>query len=105
MEILFRCIEAGRRYYGVRLNPSDTGNFRMQSLWHLGDALRLSFDASWQYTLANGGGTSTIGETPAATSPDKRVLGNTNLVGFDLNVVAPGPDVAKTTPTRPVALA
>jgi iron complex outermembrane recepter protein len=72
-------------YYGVRLNPSDTGNFRMQSLWHLGDSVRLSFDASWQYTLANGGGTSTIGETPAATSPDKRVLGNTNLAGFDLN--------------------
>src|SRR4051812_44463265 len=28
-------------YYGVRINPSDTGNIRMQSLWHLGDKLRL----------------------------------------------------------------
>ncbi len=72
-------------FYGVRLNPSDTGNFRMQSLWNLGESLRLSFDAAWQYTLANGGGSTAIAETPAASSPDKRVLGNTNLVGFDLN--------------------
>lgn len=72
-------------FYGVRINPSDTGNFRMQSLWHLGESVRLSFDASWQYTLANGGGSTTIAETPSATSPDKRVLGNTDLVGWDLN--------------------
>ncbi len=72
-------------FYGVRINPSDTGNFRMQSLWHLGESVRLSFDASWQYTLANGGGSTTISETPSATSPDKRVLGNTDLVGWDLN--------------------
>lgn len=72
-------------FYGVRINPSDTGNFRMQSLWHLGDKLRLTFDPSWQYTLANGGGSTVIAETPAATSPDKRVLGNASLTGFDLN--------------------
>ena len=73
-------------FFGVRINPSDTGNIRMQSLWHLGDKMILTFDPSWQYVLANGGGSTTIGETPAATSPDKRVLGAlTNITGFDLN--------------------
>lgn len=72
-------------YYGVRINPSDTGNIRMQSLFHLGDNLRLTIDPSYQYTLANGGGSTVIAETPAATAADKRVLGNTALTGWDLN--------------------
>jgi iron complex outermembrane receptor protein len=72
-------------YYGVRINPSDTGNVRMQSLFHLGDKLRLTIDPSFQYTLANGGGSTVIAETPAATAADKRVLGNTALTGWDLN--------------------
>ena len=50
-------------FFGVRINPSNTGNIRMQSLWHLGENLRLTFDPSYQYTLANGGGTTTINET------------------------------------------
>jgi iron complex outermembrane receptor protein len=72
-------------YYGVRINPSDTGNIRMQSLWHLGDKVRLTFDPSWQYTLANGGGSVPLAETPAATSADIRVRGNSSLPGVDLN--------------------
>jgi iron complex outermembrane recepter protein len=72
-------------YYGVRINPSDTGNIRMQSLWHLGEKLRLTFDPSWQYTLANGGGTTTLAETPSATSADIRVRGNSAAPGVDLN--------------------
>jgi iron complex outermembrane receptor protein len=71
-------------YYGVRINPSDTGNIRMQSLWHLGEKLILTFDPSWQYTLANGGGTTTINET-VGTSADIRPIGTTSLAGFDLN--------------------
>jgi iron complex outermembrane receptor protein len=39
-------------YYGVRINPSDTGNVRIQSLWNLSDNLRLTFDPSYQYVLA-----------------------------------------------------
>jgi len=70
-------------YYGVRINPSDTGNVRIQSLWNLSDNLRLTFDPSYQYVLANGGGTSTILETP--TGADIRPLGNANVTGFDLN--------------------
>jgi iron complex outermembrane receptor protein len=71
-------------YYGVRINPSDTGNIRMQSLWHLGDRFRLTFDPSWQYTMANGGGSSTIAESFGATA-DVRAVGASDLAGFDLN--------------------
>ena len=71
-------------YYGVRINPSDTGNVRMQSLWNLGEKLILTFDPSWQYTLANGGGTTTINESPG-TSADVRPIGTANVPGFDLN--------------------
>ncbi|HET9864338.1 MAG TPA: TonB-dependent receptor [Steroidobacteraceae bacterium] len=72
-------------YYGVRINPSDTGNIRMQSLWHLGDQVRLTFDPSWQYTLANGGGSTALAETPSPTSADIRVRGSSSLPGVDLN--------------------
>ena len=72
-------------YYGLRVNPSDTGNIRVTSLWHLSDKLRLSVDPSFQYVLANGGGTTTITETPVANNADRRVVGNTALAGFDLN--------------------
>jgi iron complex outermembrane recepter protein len=71
-------------YYGVRINPSNTGNFRMQSLWHLTDKVILTFDPSWQYTLANGGGTTTINET-IGTTADVRPIGATTLPGYDLN--------------------
>ena len=72
-------------FYGVRINPSDTGNIRMQSLWHLGDKLRLTFDPSWQYVMANGGGSTALAETPSATSADIRVRGNSTAPGVDLN--------------------
>jgi len=71
-------------YYGVRINPSDTGNVRVQSLWNLGENLRLTFDPSWQYTLANGGGTTLINESPG-TSADVRPIGTANVAGWDLN--------------------
>jgi len=71
-------------YYGLRINPSDTGNIRMQSLWHITDNVRLTFDPSWQYTLANGGGTSTIVESFGQTA-DVRAVGSANVAGFDLN--------------------
>jgi iron complex outermembrane receptor protein len=71
-------------YYGLRINPSDTGNIRAQSLWHLGDTLILTFDPSWQYTLANGGGTSTLVESFGQTA-DIRAVGASSATGFDLN--------------------
>jgi iron complex outermembrane recepter protein len=72
-------------YWGVRINPSDTGNIRASSLFHIGDNLRLTFDPSFQYTLANGGGSTVTRETPAAGDADRRVVGTTALAGFDLN--------------------
>ena len=72
-------------YYGVRINPSDTGNIRINSLWHLTDNLRLTVDPSVQYTLANGGGSTLISDTPVANNADRRIVGNTALAGFDIN--------------------
>lgn len=71
-------------YHGVRINPSNTGNVRVQSLWNLSDTLRLTFDPSYQYVLANGGGTTPINETPG-TSADVRPIGNAAVAGWDLN--------------------
>ena len=45
----------------------------------------LTFDPSYQYTLANGGGTTTIAETASPTSSDVRVRGNSSAPGVDLN--------------------
>jgi iron complex outermembrane receptor protein len=73
-------------YFGLRINPSDTGNVRAQSLFHFGEKLRLTIDPSFQYTLANGGGTTVLDETPAANQPDRRLIGTaTGVTGVDLN--------------------
>jgi iron complex outermembrane receptor protein len=65
-------------FYGVRINPSDTGNIRLSSLIHITDELSLTFDPSLQYVLANGGGYTSLAEN------DPRLLGNTKFVGVDL---------------------
>ncbi len=46
---------AVRGWYGLRINPSNTGNVRIQSRWDFGDNLTLTVDPSFQYVLANGG--------------------------------------------------
>ena len=48
--------------YTLRINPSNTGNIRGQSRFTLRDGLILTVDPSYQYVLANGGGTSTLAE-------------------------------------------
>lgn len=48
--------------YDFRYNPSDTGNARLNSRVTLTDKLVFTFDAGYQYTLANGGGTATARE-------------------------------------------
>jgi iron complex outermembrane recepter protein len=50
-------------YYGVRINPSNTGNLRFNSKATLTDKLTLSLDMGYQYVLANGGGFATLSET------------------------------------------
>jgi len=81
-------------WYKLRLNPSDTGNIRFHSLWHLMPKLTLTADANFQYVLATGGtmaaslsetdsrlkGTST-GGTGTTTTPYGCIAG----VGCDLN--------------------
>lgn len=66
-------------FYGLRINPSDTGNVRVNSKFTVTDTLTLTMDGSYQYVLANGGGTSTISETSAI------LRGNSTATGKDLN--------------------
>ena len=44
-------------WYRPRINPSDTGNIRFQSLWHLTQDLTFTVDSNVQYVLATGGST------------------------------------------------
>jgi iron complex outermembrane recepter protein len=78
-------------YYGLRINPSDTGNIRINAKFSLSDKLTLTVDPSFQYVLANGGGFSTISETDArirgaggATGPGTDLSGD----GDTLDTVA-----------------
>jgi iron complex outermembrane receptor protein len=66
-------------FFRVRINPSNTGNIRMSSLFHLTDTLSLTVDPSFQYVLANGGGLTVVSET------DRRLKGNSAAAGVDLN--------------------
>ncbi|HEX4637122.1 MAG TPA: Plug domain-containing protein, partial [Rhizomicrobium sp.] len=67
-------------FYAVRINPSDTGNIRLSSLFHLSDEVSLTVDPSIQYVLANGGCYTSLSET------DPRLAGSVkNVVGRDLN--------------------
>jgi len=43
-------------FYGLRINPSDTANIRINSRFDLTDYLTLTVDPSFQYVMANGGG-------------------------------------------------
>ncbi|MGB8328414.1 MAG: TonB-dependent receptor [Steroidobacteraceae bacterium] len=67
-------------YYGRQINPSNTGNIRLQSSWHLTDALRLTVDPSFQYVLADGGT-----QTDTISEKDKRIIGTATVTGADLN--------------------
>ncbi len=68
-------------FYGVRINPSDTGNIRLSSLFHLTDEVSLTVDPSIQYVLANGGGYTSLSET------DPRLAGSRypGVIGEALN--------------------
>ncbi|MBO9579823.1 MAG: TonB-dependent receptor [Sphingobium sp.] len=46
--------------YDFRYNPSNTGNLRISSRFHLTDKLVLTVDPSYQYVKANGGGTTSV---------------------------------------------
>ncbi|NGM50213.1 TonB-dependent receptor [Caulobacter sp. 602-2] len=65
-------------YYGLRLNPSNTGTVRGQSRFTLLPNLKLTVDPSFNYTMANGGGSTSLSETSIQ-------LKNSAGVGVDLN--------------------
>lgn len=67
-----------------RYNPSNTGNVRFASLFHLTEKLTLSVDAAYQYVKANGGGTTSANEasyTRAATATTSAFTGTGNYGG------------------------
>lgn len=46
----------------LNINPSNTGNFKIQSKFALTDNLTFTFDPTYQYVLANGGGSANVAE-------------------------------------------
>jgi iron complex outermembrane recepter protein len=66
-------------FFGVRVNPSNTGNLRLNSKYTISDGLIFTFDYAYQYVQANGGGSSTIAENSAI------LRGSTTAAGRDLN--------------------
>ncbi|HYE44515.1 MAG TPA: TonB-dependent receptor [Caulobacter sp.] len=82
---------ANSDYYGLRINPSNTGNIRAQSKFSLvPDRLTLTVDSAVQYTLANGGGTTVLPERidlPGINNLDRNLarLATGDLNSFDLN--------------------
>lgn len=66
-------------FYGLNINPSNTGNLRGLSSWNLSDKLILTVDPSFQYTMANGGGSQIWAEN------DPQLIGNSGKAGVDLN--------------------
>ncbi|GBF57832.1 ferric-pseudobactin 358 receptor [Candidatus Phycosocius bacilliformis] len=69
-------------FFGLRINPSNTGNIRGSSSFQLMPNLRLTVDPTYQYVLANGGGTTVVSET------DRRLRGpgaTPTAAGVDLN--------------------
>lgn len=92
---------ANSSYYGLRINPSNTGNLRGQSKFTLGNGLTLTVDPSFQYTLANGGTQNTtlaescnaaiyagaVASTAACPTATRQLIGTSALAtaGVDLN--------------------
>ena len=66
-------------YFNLRINPSDTGNVRGSMKFTIADGLIFTMDPGYQYTLANGGGTTTIAENSS------QLRGTTSFGGVDLN--------------------
>lgn len=70
----------GSNYWGLRINPSNTGNIRGNSRFTLMDGLTLTVDPSFQYTLANGGTQQAV-----LSETDLLLRGTKTTGGVDLN--------------------
>ena len=62
-------------FAGLRINPSNTGNARLNSKFSITDNVIFTFDASYQYVLANGGGTTVLAENAAVARGSSTALG------------------------------
>jgi iron complex outermembrane receptor protein len=72
--------DASQGFYGYHINPVDFGDIRVQSRFDLSHGFTLTFDPYFFYTLANGGGNTSLKET------DPRFAGNTGKTGcVDVN--------------------
>ena len=77
-------------YFNRFQNPSNTGNIRINSKFHITDNLVLTVDPSFQYVLANGGGFTTLAENNAIVQGSSYAVtatgGNANPArGVDYN--------------------
>lgn len=70
----------GTGFYGLRVNPSNTGNIRGNSRFTLAEGLVLTIDPSFQYTLANGGTQQAV-----LSETDRLLRGSQATGGVDLN--------------------
>lgn len=70
----------GTGYWGLRVNPSNTGNIRGNSRFTLREGLVLTVDPSFQYTLANGGTQQAV-----LSETDPLLRGTKTTGGVDLN--------------------
>jgi len=75
----------GSNFYGLRINPSNTGNIRGQSRFSLGDSVTLTVDPTFQYVMANGGGSQTIRETDPRLQGSFYNSATPTAFGVDLN--------------------
>lgn len=71
----------GTSYYGLRINPSNTGNIRGNSRFTLAEGLVLTIDPSFQYTLANGGSQQTVLSETSQLLRGARTTGGVDLNG------------------------
>ncbi len=79
-------------YYNTAINPSNTGNVRFNSRASLSETLTATLDASYQYALANGGGTTIFAESNA----NRSVTGVYNRQGTRIGAgTAAGVDINK----------
>jgi iron complex outermembrane receptor protein len=72
-------------FYNLNINPSNTGNIRGQSRFSLGDSLTLTVDPTFQYTLANGGGSTVVKETDPRLQGSFYNFAAPTAFGVDLN--------------------
>jgi iron complex outermembrane receptor protein len=77
------------KYYNsagaANINPSNTGNIRGYSKWVINDNFYFTVDPTYQYVMANGGGTAGISEVDGKMSVSSRTFYYKELAGVDIN--------------------